>query len=120
MSNVVFILGAGCSKTCGAPLMVDFLDVAQNLYNTDNVSEKAQHFNNVFKAIGALQGVHSKSQLDISNIETVFNAFEIANTLKKLPGYLPEDIPEVVKSLKAVIVTTFSSHIARLKSIVEL
>lgn len=31
MSDVVFILGAGASRMGGAPLMNDFLDVAQSL-----------------------------------------------------------------------------------------
>jgi hypothetical protein len=111
MSNVVFILGAGCSKECGAPLMSNFLDVAQNLYKTNNVGSEAQHFERVFKAIGFLQAVHSKSQLDLKNIESIFNAFEIANTLKKLPGFKPEDIPEVIKSLKELIVTTLENTV---------
>ncbi len=60
MSNVVFILGAGCSKDCGAPLMADFLDVAKRLHNTNSTDAQAADFTKVFKAIGSLQRVHSK------------------------------------------------------------
>ena len=42
MSNVVFVLGAGCSKQCGAPLMADFLDVASFLHSTGKVGDKAR------------------------------------------------------------------------------
>jgi hypothetical protein len=106
MSNVVFILGAGCSKECGAPLMSDFLDIAYHLYGIGKVNDNKTHFENVFKAIGTLQVVHSKSQLDLNNIESIFNAFETANTLGKLPSYKPEEIPGVIESLKKVIVST--------------
>jgi hypothetical protein len=111
MSNVVFILGAGCSKECGAPLMADFLDVASYLHSIGEVRDKAPHFERVFKAIGKLQAVHSKSQLDLTNIESIFNAFEIANTIGKLPGFETAEIPSVISSLKEVIVTTLEQTI---------
>jgi len=111
MSNVVFILGAGSSQKCGAPLMADFLDVASYLHITGKVTKKATHFEKVFKAIGALQAVHSKSQLDLNNIESIFTTFEIANTIGKLPGIPEDEIPGLISSLKEVIVTTLESTI---------
>lgn len=111
MSDVVFILGAGASKQCGAPLMADFLDIAQSLTRTGETKEKKQHFENVFRAIGSLQSVHSKAQLDLTNIESIFTALEISNVLKKLPGFDPEEKPDVIASLKEVIVKTLESTI---------
>jgi hypothetical protein len=111
MSNVVFVLGAGCSKQCGAPLMADFLDVASNLHSIGEAGDKAPHFEKVFRAIGNLQAVHSKSQLDLNNIESVFTAFEVANTIGKLPGFPPEEISSVLVSLKKVIVTTLEKTV---------
>ena len=111
MSNVVFILGAGASRQCGAPLMADFLDVASHLYRTGQCSGKEEHFKRVFEAIGALQAVHSKAQLDLNNIESIFTAFEMANVLNKLPNHTPESIPSVIASLKEVIVTTLERTI---------
>lgn len=112
MSNVVFILGAGCSKSCGAPLMADFLDVASHLYNTAEPNDKSEFFELVFRAIGSLQRVHSKSQLDINNIESVFTAFEIADTIDKLPGFESSEIPKVVSALKKLIVDTLEKTIS--------
>lgn len=110
MSDTVFILGAGASKQCGAPLMAEFLDVANQLLRSQAVrGEKKEHFENVFRAIGALQSVHSKAQLDLTNIESIFTALEIANVLKKLPGFDVEEIPGVIASLKEVIVSTLES-----------
>lgn len=111
MSKVVFVLGAGCSKMCGAPLMADFLDVASNLHSTGKVTSQAVHFERVFKAIGALQSVHSKSQLDLNNVESVFNAFEVAGTIGKLPGFQADEIPGVIDSLKKVIVSTIEGTV---------
>ncbi len=111
MSDVVFILGAGASKQCGAPLMADFLDVANHLLRSRSVEEKREHYENVFRAIGALQSVHSKAQLDLTNIESVFTTLEISNVLGKLPGFDATEIPGVIASLKEVIVKTLESTI---------
>lgn len=109
MSDIVFILGAGASKRCGAPLMNDFLETAFNLWKTNKVQEKQEHFERVFKAISALQIVHSKSQLDLGNIESIFTALEMANVLGKLPTFEPNEIGEVITSLKELIVATLET-----------
>ncbi|MBN1126872.1 MAG: hypothetical protein JXA82_17860 [Sedimentisphaerales bacterium] len=111
MSDVVFILGAGASRHAKAPLMADFLDKAKELlaYGRTRISEqidKKEHFERVFKAIGALQQVHSKSQLDINNIESIFSIIEMADMLQKFPGIEKGEIPVILKSLKEVIITT--------------
>ena len=111
MSEIVFILGAGASRDCGAPLMNDFLDTASRLLSTNDVSGKNADFERVFKAISSLQAVHSKSQLDLNNIESIFTALEIANILKKLPGFEPEEIPLIISSLKELIVVTLERTI---------
>ena len=106
MSNVVFILGAGASKECGAPVMAEFLDVARNLLATGVVGDSKEDFERVFETIGALQAVHSKSQLDLTNIESIFTALEIAKIIRKLPNTEPDDIDTVISSLKRLIVKT--------------
>lgn len=111
MSDVVFILGAGASRDCGAPLMHDFLDTASRLLSAGDVNNKKDHFERVFKAIASLQAVHSKSQLDLNNIESIFTALEIANILGKLPGFEKQEIPEVIASLKELIVVTLEKTI---------
>lgn len=106
MSEVIFILGAGASRDCGAPLMNDFLDTASRLLSTNEVGDKRPHFERVFRAISSLQSVHSKAQLDLNNIESIFTALEIARVLGKLPGFEAEEIPGVIISLKELIVAT--------------
>ncbi len=106
MANIVFILGAGASREAGAPLMNDFLDVADNLWKSGEVGDKAQQFELVFKTIGALQAVHSKAQLDLINIESVFATLELAKILNKLPGTKPSALNKIIAALKDVIVVT--------------
>jgi hypothetical protein len=112
MAKTVFILGAGASKTAGAPLMSDFLEVAENLMLTDKVPKAKSSFEAVMRAQAELSSVHSKSQLQIHNVEDVFSAFEMANTLKKLGDYKPEDIENLVMAMKAVIVNTIEQTVA--------
>jgi len=111
MSEIIFVLGAGASRDCGAPLMNDFLDTASRLLSTNEVGGKREHFERVFKAISSLQAVHSKAQLDLNNIESIFTALEIANVLRKLPGFEPDQIPVVINSLKELIVATLERTI---------
>lgn len=87
MSKVVVILGAGASRSSGAPLMHDFLDVAESVAGTNEHDiDTRGAFDTVFEGIAALRVVHSKSRVDLDNIESVFAAFEMATLLDfKLP-----------------------------------
>lgn len=96
MSDIVFILGAGASRQAGAPLMSDFLDKAADLLVTRRVDSQREQFEKVFSAIGELQRVHSKAQLDLNNIESVFTAFELAKIIQRLPGVQTNEIPDVI------------------------
>jgi hypothetical protein len=104
--SVVLILGAGASKLAGAPLMGEFLDVARELYQRNNTGVAASQFKMVFDAINELQQVHSKSQLDIHNIEAVFAAFEMARTLGGFGPYGAPQIEEIATATRTLIVQT--------------
>ena len=110
MSKTVFILGAGASRDSGAPLMNDFLDRARKLYGSGECGEKYRaDFERVTGAISDLQKIHSKSELDIYNIEEIFAAFEMAKLINKFPEDRiknEEDIDLLIKSLKRVIYVT--------------
>jgi len=110
MSKTVFILGAGASKDSGAPLMNEFLDRARKLYGSGECNEKfKEDFECVFRAVSNLQRIHSKSDLNIFNIEDVFATFEMAKLIHKFPGdeFINEsDFDSLIKSLKRVIYIT--------------
>lgn len=111
MSNVVFILGAGASKQCGAPLMANFLDVASDLLRSKLVENKRREFERVFSAIGSLQLVHSKAQLDLNNIESIFTVLELGRVIKRVPGLKLEEVEAAIAALKELIVKTLETTI---------
>ena len=111
MSDIVFILGAGASADCGGPLMNSFLKTAWLLMKANKLSpEDLMHFETVFGVVGGLQIVHSKSQLDLENIESIFTALEMANIIQTLPKQAtnPQD---AIKSLVYLITRTLELSI---------
>ena len=111
MSDVVFILGAGASRDCGGPLMSDFLDISQELLLSRKVDDKEEEFKRVFEAIGGLQRVHSKAQIDLYNIESIFTALELGKVIKRFPNLSEESIDSTINALKALIVRTLEARI---------
>lgn len=111
MSNIVFVLGAGASQQAGAPLMGNFLDVASDLLRANKVQEKRDDFERVFSAIGGLQAVHSKAQLDLNNIESIFTALELGRIIRKVPGIDESEVEATISSLKELIVKTLETRI---------
>lgn len=111
MSNVVFILGAGASAQGGAPVMANFIDVARDLLNSGGVDDSRDDFRRVFKAIGHLQRVHSKAQLDIHNIESVLTAIELGKLINRVPGLTTDEIDATITSIKVMIVKTLESSL---------
>lgn len=101
MSEYVFILGAGASKHAGAPLMVEFLDRARELYAAHPKDEFADDLRTTFEAISKLQAVHSKSEMDIVNLESVFSAFDMADLLGVSPS-----CPNLLRSMRRLIAWT--------------
>lgn len=116
MADTVIILGAGASKRSGVPVMNEFLDEARRLYQTDRIGSKHEStdrvekdrdsFKRVLKAQGMLNRVHSKAWLDVQNVEPVFAAFEMAQTLGQFPGLDDKDIASLSPAMKRVIVRT--------------
>ena len=92
-------------------MMEDFLDVASDLLRAGSVKDKQSEFERVFAAIGALQAVHSKAQLDLTNIESIFTALELGNIIQKFPGLAVEEIPLTISALKELIVKTLEVRI---------
>jgi len=111
MADIVFILGAGCSAAAGGPLSSNFLDRAREIYSNGELQTRRAEFELLFKSIGFLQRVHSKAQLDITNLEAVFSALDTAWTLRKLPGIDPSDIERVLVAMRWVIVKTLEHSI---------
>jgi hypothetical protein len=112
MSRTVFILGAGASLHAGAPLMKDFLDVAEGLFVRGALSpEDVEEFRIVFSALAGLAHAHSKATLDLLNIESVFAAFEMAKLLGRLGSLTSEQIDRLPGAMNRVITRTLEKCI---------
>ena len=111
MSLTVFILGAGASREAGGPLMADFLDIADELRKTQDLGDDKSSFDAVFKGISALQTVHSKSTLDVYNLESVFAAFEMASLFGRLGNLTSQEIQGLSAAIRRLIVRTLDERI---------
>ena len=86
--------------------MNSFLDKARDLYPLIQDQRWIDAAKLVFRAISALQRVHSKSELHLFNLESLFTTFEMAATLGYLPDLTEDEISKLVESLQTVIVFT--------------
>jgi len=111
MAKNIIILGAGASAQYGAPVMRNFLDVASTLLVRGKSGKRAENFRRVFEALALLQPVHSKSEFDLINLESVFTALELSKTLGRFPGLSEEQIDERIHDLKWVIVHTLQQTV---------
>jgi hypothetical protein len=109
VSETVVILGAGVSKTAGAPLMNEFLDVADRLRREFKPSNS--DFELVFKGKDALQAVHSKAAMDLLNLESVFAAFEMAKLVHSLGQLSVDEIEALPSAMARVIQQTLEATI---------
>ncbi len=92
--------------------MNEFLDTAYDLWRVGAIQKPADDcFKAVFQAIAALQAVHSKSQLDLNNIESVFTTCEMAKTLSRFPGKEDRQIEDLIRALKVLIVHTLEKTV---------
>ena len=111
MSNTLFILGAGASRQAGAPLMSDFLRVADHVLKQGKVEKYRNHFVKVMNGKSALQAVHSKSKLEIDNIEVLFSAFEMAEALGIPLEFNGVRLESLIESLKILIAATIEASL---------
>ncbi len=106
MANLVFILGAGASATSGCPLMLNFLDVAQELYTRGKLSaQERESYLRVFKALDEMQGILAKANVDVRNIESVLAAFETGKLLGRLGNLSVDEVSEAPTHMRNLIVS---------------
>jgi NAD-dependent SIR2 family protein deacetylase len=107
VSETVFILGAGASVAAGAPVMGNFITTSQNILRRNQLTPKErENFELVFKARALLQQVHSKSELNINNIESLFGTFDMAVLLGKLGNLSTEEVDRLPESMSCLIART--------------
>lgn len=76
-NNTVFILGAGASAECHAPLMSNFFDRMEDLVYQHGKPQDKKDWEILQKARFSLQRSASKAALNTNNLESVFVALEM-------------------------------------------
>ncbi len=104
--ETVFILGAGISFPDGAPLMNNFFEVAYLLALSHEDLRAQYHL--VHKARVALQRIAFKTQVDLYNLESVFVALEMAETLGGFGDTSTLEIGEWTRALRRTIELTIA------------
>lgn len=112
MAETVFIFGAGASAAAGCPLMDQFYDRASRIAReTPAQSRFRQDLARVEGAIHALDGVFAKVHLDTLNLEGLFCALEMGETLGKLGSLAREEVVEAKNALLRLIAATLESSL---------
>jgi hypothetical protein len=109
--RTVFILGAGASRSAGAPLMADFIERALSVYSRGTSGWARKYFEQVFVARRKLQAAFAKSNVDLDNIENLFSVFEMASLIGRLDDLPEEAVNELPRSLRFLISRTLEQTI---------
>ena len=92
MAETVYILGAGASRHMNAPLMTDFIDRIEAVYEEFGSKVSIRDFERVIKLVHSdLPQLAARSVVDLGNIESVFGLVEMAKLIGRLPGVSPGD-----------------------------
>lgn len=93
--------------------MSDFLDQAGELYRRDPgaLGEGQEQFEDVFRALGEMQAIHAKSYLDLDNIEVLFGAIEMAQSIGKMAKRDEQGIARLRTSIITLISKTLELSI---------
>jgi hypothetical protein len=73
--------------------------------------KEQEYFDLMFRARTLLQHVHSKSELDLNNIESLFGAFDMAALLGRLGTLTDEEIQKLPNAVRYVIAKTIESRL---------
>jgi hypothetical protein len=79
--RIVFVLGAGASVEAGCPLLNDFFRIGGGLFATGKLGDFAEDWSVVEQVRNVLSRGSSRATVDINNLESVFSAVEMMDTL---------------------------------------
>ena len=112
MAKLLVILGAGASRDAGAPIVRDFLDRAADLRrNGDTTLISPDDFKLVFDLISELEVLHSRSDVDLRNVESVFNLLAMAQLAGRLLHRTPDEIDLAARAMERVLAQTIEASI---------
>ena len=107
MSEHVIVLGAGASVQAGGPTTGTFLDEAEKILKKAPLSDNDKRdFQLVFNGLAALENAHANAQLETTNIEAVFAAFEMAKLIGHLQDMKEEEVDRLPNAMRKMIQRT--------------
>jgi hypothetical protein len=105
MARTVFVFGAGASAHLGIPLMNGFIDAADELRQSGEISTEA--FELFFSLVqDRLPQLHAKSVVDLTNIESIFGLVEMAALVGRLPATAPDEVELASHAIRRVLTQT--------------
>jgi NAD-dependent SIR2 family protein deacetylase len=110
--KTVFILGAGASLACGAPLMRDFIARAKKLQESNAFGASSDDTQNVLNAAYRdLRKVQAKSAIDYLNIEELFSAIDMGAMLGVFGSRDPSTLNDLRRAVRVFIYRTLEETV---------
>jgi hypothetical protein len=110
-AKTVFILGAGASRAAGGPLMFDFIEQASRVLRKGDAGWATEYIEASLNARKKLQSAYIKANVDLDNIENLFATYEMASLIGRLNGLSSEEVEELPRSLRYLIMRTLEQSI---------
>lgn len=107
LQNNVFILGAGASVDSGAPVMSNFLDLAEDVHKKTPRSE----LEDVLNAITQVRPLYARARLDLENIENLFGLVDMAVQIGRFPGRQGDEVLDLRNNLVSLIEMTLHNSV---------
>lgn len=109
MANVLFIIGAGAAAPSGCPVMQGFFRQTQLLMDRAELKGFEHEYRRVQAFRYKLARSLGTADIDIDNLEVVFNAIEMADTLGQDGGFEAEETKGLRDALVRIIVGTLEN-----------
>jgi len=89
----VFVIGAGASVHCGAPIMTNFIETAREIMDSGRLdADEAIRFRRVFEYRAQNDGTEKNARVDLSNLEELFGLIDLHIRVEPKLYYLRLDL----------------------------
>jgi hypothetical protein len=109
--GIVFIMGAGASKSAGAPLMKDFFERMTELVWRNRLVDYVADLKALTDARYVLERAKLKSRLDVENLEEMYTALEMVEIIDGIEDLSAGDARNCKQCLDRLIVATLEQTI---------
>ena len=93
------------------PLISDFIEKSDQVWLSDETGWAREHFDRERLARKALQLAYAKGNINIDNVEDLFDLYETASLLRRLSDLNTRDVERLPRDLRFVIMRTLERSI---------